>query len=113
MAGQSRQPLDRVFFALSDPTRRAILLRLVDGDASVTELAGPFSISMPAITKHLQILADADMIERRKQGRFHRCRLNPTAMKDAAEWLNRYRVFWEAQLGSLEKYVQALQTSEE
>ena len=107
------QPLDKVFFALADPTRRAILARLSVGEATVTELAQPFSISMPGISKHLTILADADLIFRRRQGRFRQCRINPSAMKSAVEWLDLYRTFWERQLDSLEQYLQSEVSEEE
>ena len=106
MEKQPKQSLDRIFFALSDPTRRAILLRLAEGEATVTDLAQPFPISMPGITKHLQILADADLIMRQKRGRFQQCRLNPASIKDAAEWLDRYRTFWDRQLDALEQFLQ-------
>ena len=89
----SRQPLDRVFFALSDPTRRAILTRLQLGDATVTDLMKPFSISMPGLTKHLQILADADLILKQKRGRSQHCRLNTAGLRRAADWLEIYRKF--------------------
>ena len=109
----AKQPLDRIFFALSDPTRRAILLRLAEGEATVTDLARPFPISMPGITKHLQILAEADLIHRQKRGRFQHCRLNPASIGDAAEWLGRYRTFWERQLDSLEQFLQTAPITEE
>ncbi|HLJ53792.1 MAG TPA: metalloregulator ArsR/SmtB family transcription factor [Chthonomonadaceae bacterium] len=112
MAKPTRQPLDRVFFALSDPTRRSIVMRLAQGEATMTDLSKPFSISLPGLTKHLQILADADLIERRKRGRSQHCRLNPVAMRDAAEWLDRYRVFWERQLDSLERYLKTMPTED-
>ena len=113
MDHQAKLPLDRVFFALSDPTRRAILLRLAESDATVTELAQPFHMSMPGISKHLQILVDADLILRQKQGRFQQCRLNPISMKHAAEWIDRYRKFWERQLDSLEQFLQKTSNIEE
>ena len=113
MERPARQPLDRIFFALSDPTRRAILLRLAEGEATVSDLARPFPISMPGITKHLQILVDADLVQRQKRGRTQQCRLNPAAIKDAAEWLERYRTFWERQLDSLERFLQTPPPPEE
>jgi DNA-binding transcriptional ArsR family regulator len=96
--------LDTVFSALSDPTRRAILERLARSQASVTELAAPFDMSLPAISKHLRVLEHAGLIAREKEGRVHHMRLTATAMKDAAEWLGHYRQFWTDQLDSLAAY---------
>src|SRR5712664_1826179 len=103
--------LSVTFFALADPTRRAILARLAQGEASGTELAQPFSISVPAISKHLRVLEHADLILHRKDGRTHRFRLAARPLKEAATWLEHYRHFWEAQLDSLDTYLQV--TSEE
>lgn len=114
MVNGSAEQLDIVFLALADPTRRAILERLAHGEASGTELARPFSISVPAISKHLRVLEHADLILHRKDGRTHRFRLaaSPTSpMREAAAWLEHYRHFWEAQFNSLDTYLQA--TSEE
>ena len=97
--------------ALADPTRRAILERLAQGEASGTELARPFSISVPAISKHLRVLKNADLILHRKEGRTHMFRLAAKPMKDAATWLEQYRHFWEEQFDSLETYLR--DTSEE
>src|SRR5690242_14566293 len=94
-------PLDAVFSALADPTRRAIVVRLSEGEASVSELAAPFDVSLPAVTKHLAVLERAGLLEHRKQGRVRRCSLVPTAMKAADDWLSTYRVFWEQRLDSL------------
>src|SRR2546421_12412003 len=111
MVNDSSQRLDTVFLALSDPTRRAILERLVRGEASGTELARPFSISVPAISKHLRVLKNAELMRHRKDGRTHLFRLAASPMRDAATWLEHYRHFWEAQLDSLDTYLQV--TSEE
>src|SRR5215469_6557828 len=111
MVNNAAQRLTTVFFALADPTRRAILVRLAHGEASGTELARPFSISVLAISKHLRVLEHADLILHRKDGRTHRFRLAARPLKEAATWLEHYRHFWETQLDSLDTYLQA--TSEE
>jgi DNA-binding transcriptional ArsR family regulator len=105
MVNYSTANLDRTFAALSDPTRRAILARLTHGEASVTELAAPFDMSLPAISKHIRVLEQAGMLARRKQGRVHQCRLAPASLKQAANWLASYRQFWEARLDSLAAYL--------
>jgi DNA-binding transcriptional ArsR family regulator len=106
MVNDSSQRLDAVFMALSDPTRRAILERLARGEASGTELARPFSISVPAISKHLRVLEHAALILHRKEGRVHRFRLAPQPMREAATWLEQYRQFWEEQLDELATYLE-------
>jgi DNA-binding transcriptional ArsR family regulator len=111
MVNDSSEQLTTVFFALADPTRRAILARLAQGEASGTELAQPFSISVPAISKHLRVLEHADLILHRKDGRTHRFRLAARPLKEAATWLEHYRHFWEAQFDSLDTYL--LATAEE
>ena len=111
MVNDLSEQLTTVFFALADPTRRAILERLAHGEASGTELARPFAISVPAISKHLRVLEHADLILHRKDGRTHRFRLAPRPLKDAATWLEHYRQFWEAQFDSLDTYL--LTTSEQ
>ena len=111
MINDLSQRLDMVFLALSDPTRRAILERLAQGEASGTELAQPFSISVPAISRHLRILEQAALIVRRKEGRIHRFRLTFTSMKKAAIWLEQYQQFWETQFDGLTTYLET--TSEE
>jgi DNA-binding transcriptional ArsR family regulator len=110
MVNDSSEQLTTVFSALADPTRRAILERLARGEASGTELAQPFSISVPAISKHLRVLKNADLILHRKDGRTHLFRLAASPMREAASWLEHYRHFWEAQFDSLETYL--LDTSE-
>ena len=111
MVNNSSEQLDTIFLALADPTRRAILERLTQGEASGTELARPFSISVPAISKHLRVLKNADLILHRKDGRTHRFRLAASRMREAATWLEHYRHFWEAQFDSLDTYL--LATTEE
>jgi DNA-binding transcriptional ArsR family regulator len=102
---RSVEALDAVFSALADPTRRAIVERLARRDASVSELAAPFSMSLPAISKHLGVLEDAGLVFREKQGRTRYCRLVPGPMREAAGWLELYRGFWEERLDSLARYL--------
>jgi DNA-binding transcriptional ArsR family regulator len=99
--------LDAVFSALADPTRRAIVVRLAEGEASVSELAEPFAVSLPAVTKHLAVLERAGLLEHRKEGRVRRCRLVPAPMRTAEDWLSSYRVFWERRLDSLASHLKA------
>ena len=98
--------LDTTFGALADPTRRAILARLARGQAMVTELAKPFAMSLPAISKHLRVLESARLLRREIDGRVHRCRLAAEPMKNAAGWIEQYRAFWETQFEALEKYLE-------
>jgi DNA-binding transcriptional ArsR family regulator len=104
-------PLDATFSALADPTRRAILARLAQGEATVSELAEPFDVSLPAVSKHLRVLQSAGLLQREIDGRIHRCRLAAQPMKDAAAWIETYRVFWEAQLESLARYLESAHPS--
>jgi DNA-binding transcriptional ArsR family regulator len=97
--------LDEVFSALADPTRRAILERLANGEATVTELATPFKMTLPAVSKHLRVLEQAGLIVRKIEGRIHYVSLRAEAMRDAADWLNEYRQFWEAQFDSLGEFL--------
>jgi DNA-binding transcriptional ArsR family regulator len=97
--------LDATFGALSDATRRGILARLAVGESSVSELAAPYEMSLPAVSKHLRVLECAGLVVRHKDGRVHRCRLIAEPMKDAAEWIERYRMFWEEQFDALERYL--------
>jgi len=99
--------LNKVFHALSDATRRAILSRLASGDAVVTELAEPFNMSLPAISKHLTVLEKAGLLQRHKDGRIRRCQLNAGPLEDAADWIKFYRQFWETQLDSLAEYLES------
>lgn len=102
-------PLSATFSALGDPTRRAILARLASGESSVNELAAPFSMSLPAISKHLKVLERAGLISRSQQAQKRPCKLEPEALKTAAGWLDDYRGLWEERLDRLEEYLQALQ----
>ena len=101
---RSAHNLDQTFGALADSTRRAILVRLASGEATVGELAGPFEISRPAISKHLRVLEHAGLVHRTVDGRISRCELNAAPMRDAAEWVEYYREFWEGQLDLLASY---------
>ncbi|WP_416897754.1 MAG: ArsR/SmtB family transcription factor [Minwuia sp.] len=94
--------LDRIFGALSDRTRRAMLERLGEGEATVSELAEPFEMSMPAITKHLNVLEDAGLIIRRRDGRMKRCSIDPDGARDAKAWIEQQRAFWSGSLDRLE-----------
>ena len=97
--------LDRTFAALADPTRRAILARLAEGEATVNELAAPFDISLPAVSRHLKVLEGARLIVRARDRQFQRCRLAPHALRDAADWLAFYRDFWTRSLDRLEAHL--------
>lgn len=98
--------LDLIFGALADPTRRAILSRLALREATVGQLAEPFDVSRPAISKHLRVLERAGLVGRTPEGRISRCRLEAGPMRDAAAWIERYRLFWERQLDQLQRYVE-------
>jgi DNA-binding transcriptional ArsR family regulator len=98
--------LDLVFGALADPTRRAILARLAESEATVGDLAKPFEISRPAISKHLRVLERAGLVRRARDGRLSRCGLDATPMRNAAEWVDTYRVFWESQLEALARFLE-------
>ncbi|HEY5608142.1 MAG TPA: metalloregulator ArsR/SmtB family transcription factor [Alphaproteobacteria bacterium] len=98
--------LSLTFGALSDPTRRAILARLARGAATVGELAEPFAISLPAISKHLGVLEEAGLVERAREGRTIRCRLEGKPLEDAESWIERHRRFWNAQLDALGEYLE-------
>jgi len=104
--------LSNTFSALADPTRRAILARLALGELSVTELAQPFEMSMPAISKHLKVLERAGLIARGREAQWRPCSLKAAPLKDAAEWLERYRRFWEESFERLDDYLRELQARE-
>jgi DNA-binding transcriptional ArsR family regulator len=104
--------LSATFAALSDPTRRAILARLTLGETSVSELSKPFDISGPAISKHLKVLEKAGLIARGREAQWRPCRIEPTALKDVDEWLERYRRFWEERFDRLDDYLHELQAKE-
>jgi DNA-binding transcriptional ArsR family regulator len=108
----SPERLSTTFAALADPTRRAILARLASGKTSVTELAEPFAMSLPAISKHLKVLERAGLIARGREAQWRPCRLEAGPLKDAADWLEHYRHFWEQSLGRLEDYLRELQMKE-
>jgi DNA-binding transcriptional ArsR family regulator len=101
--------LSVVFAALADPTRRAILARLADGDATVTELAEPFSISLPAISRHLKVLERAGLISRSRSGQWRSSTLETAALKEATDWMERYRVFWDASFDRLDVHLRRVQ----
>src|SRR6266478_2066012 len=105
----STDSLSATFAALADPTRRAILARLVSGEASVTELAAPFEMSMPAISKHLKVLEHAGLIARGREAQWRPCRLEAAPLKDAADWLEHYRRFWEQSFDRLDDYLREVQ----
>jgi DNA-binding transcriptional ArsR family regulator len=104
--------LSRTFSALADPTRRAILAQLALGESSVTELAAPFDMSLPAISKHLKVLERAGLITRGRDAQWRPCRLHARPLKGAADWLEHYRIFWEQSLDRLERYLKELQGKE-
>jgi DNA-binding transcriptional ArsR family regulator len=109
----SSAQLDATFSALADPTRRAILARLASGETSVSELAEPFAMSMPAISKHLKVLQRAGLIERGREAQWRPCRLAPGPLKDASDWLEHYRRFWEEAFDRLEDYLRELKQEAE
>lgn len=104
--------LSTTFAALADPTRRAILARLALGEASVKELAEPFEMSAPAISKHLKVLEKAGLITRGREAQWRPCKLEPQALKNIDEWLERYRRLWEERFDRLEEYLRELQAKE-
>ena len=104
--------LSTTFAALADPTRRAILARLTAGELSVTELAEPFDMSMPAVSKHLRVLERAGLISRGRDAQWRPCRLEAAPLKDVADWAEHYRAIWEQRLDRLDNYLQELQAKE-
>ena len=104
--------LTTTFAALADPTRRAILARLASGECTVTELAAPFRMTMPGISKHLRVLEGAGLISRRREAQLRPCRLEAAPLKDVVEWAERYRAIWEGRLDRLDTYLKELQTKE-
>src|SRR5499427_51506 len=105
-------PLSITFSALADPTRRAILARLASGEASVTELAAPFEMSLPAVSKHLKVLERAGLIARSREAQWRPCRLEAARLKEVDDWLERYRRFWEESFDRLDEYLRKLQAKE-
>src|SRR5215217_6375192 len=108
----SSDQLSTIFAALADPTRRAILAQLAQGEASVKELAEPFTMSPPAVTKHLKVLQRAGLISQGRQAQWRPCRLEAAPLKDVAEWAEGYRRFWDASYDRLDTYLQQLQEEE-
>lgn len=108
MVKYSENTLDQVFYALCDPTRRALLERLSQGESQVTELAEPYAMSLPAVSKHIGVLEKAGLVMRSKDGRIRRCKLVPEKLETANEWLEKYRVFWEESLDRLDVYLKTV-----
>lgn len=108
----SNDQLSVTFAALADPTRRAILARLVGGECSVTELAEPFDMSLPAVSKHLRVLERAGLIAQRRDAQWRPCRIEAGPLKEVADWAEQYRQIWEQRLDRLESYLQELQEKE-
>ena len=105
-------PLSQTFAALADPTRRAILARLALGEATVTELAEPFDMSLPGVSKHLKVLQNAGLVVQGRNAQWRPCRLEPTPLQDVAGWVEQYRRLWEARLDRLDQYLRDLQRRE-
>jgi DNA-binding transcriptional ArsR family regulator len=108
MAQTQPDRLTSTFAALADPTRRAILARLISGQASVTELAGPFQMTMPAVSKHLKVLEKAGLIARGREAQWRPCRLDGEPLRDVAEWMEPYRRFWDESFERLDDYLQQI-----
>ena len=106
-------PLSATFAALADPTRRAILARLALGEATVTELAAPFDMSLPGISKHLKVLQRAGLIEQGRQAQWRPCRLTPTPLRGVADWVGQYRRHWEESFERLDTYLRELQDTQQ
>lgn len=104
--------MSATFAALADPTRRAILARLSAGEATVTELAAPFKMTLPAVSKHLKVLEKAGLISRGREAQWRPCRLEASPLKDVADWVEEYRKLWEERFDRLEAYLQTLQSKE-
>ena len=109
----SADPLSTTFSALADPTRRAILARLAHGEATVTELAAPFELSLPAVSKHLKVLQRAGLIEQGRQAQWRPCRLTPEPLRDVADWVGQYRRHWEQSFERLADYLRDIQDDHE
>lgn len=112
MQQQQQDRLSSTFAALADPTRRAILARLAAGEFSVTEIAEPFDMSLPAITKHLKVLERAGLISRSREAQWRPCKLEARPLQQAADWVEQYRKFWEESFDRLEDYLSELQAKE-
>jgi DNA-binding transcriptional ArsR family regulator len=107
-AAASTNHLDAVFAALADPTRRAILARLAQGEATVTEVAAPFAMSLPAISKHLKVLERAGLITRGREAQWRPCRIDAAPLKEVADWVGAYRALWDARFDRLDTYLRIL-----
>src|SRR5689334_13259735 len=101
--------LSLIFAALADPTRRAILARLAQGEATVNELAAPFNLSLPGVSKHLKVLQHAGLISQGRRAQWRPCRLEPTRLKEAADWIDAYRHIWDQRFDRLDEYLRELQ----
>jgi DNA-binding transcriptional ArsR family regulator len=112
MANRS-SPLDDIFAALADPTRRAIVMRLCDGEASVGELADPFDMALPSFMKHIHVLETSGLVQSSKEGRVRTCRLSPEALVGAEDWFQHQRAIWEARLDRFQAYVMKLKQEKE
>ena len=108
----SSERLNLAFGALADPTRRAILSRLASGEASVSDLAKPFKMTLPAVSKHLKVLQRAGLVTQSREAQWRPCRLEAAPLKEVADWVERYRVYWEHSFDSLEDYLQNVQSKE-
>jgi len=106
------EQLDLVFSALADPTRRAILARLADGEATVNQLAEPFHLKLPTVSKHLKVLQRAGLVIQSRKAQWRPCRLEPAPLKDVADWVERYRRIWDERLNQLDAYLTELQEKE-
>ncbi len=104
--------LDLAFGALADPTRRAILARLASGEASVSDLAKPFEMTLPAVSKHLKVLQRAGLVTQSREAQWRPCRLEAAPLKEVADWVERYRVYWEQSFDTLEDYLLKVQSKE-
>ena len=113
MTSATADPLTTTFAALADPTRRAILARLASGETSVTELARPFDMTLPAVSKHLKVLERAGLIARGREAQWRPCRLEASPLRDVFDWVEHYRRFWEASFDRLDEYLRVLQSKEQ
>jgi len=104
--------LSSTFAALADPTRRAILARLAEGDATVNQLAEPFHLKLPTVSKHLKVLQRAGLVSQSRQAQWRPCRLEPAPLKEVADWVDRYRRIWDERFGRLDSYLTELQAKE-
>lgn len=112
MVNERNDPLSSTFAALADPTRRAILARLLSGECPVGELAAPFQMSKPAVSKHLRVLERAGLIKQRRDAQFRHCRIEGGPLKEVSDWAERYRHLWEERLDRLDDYLQQIQSKE-